>query len=125
METKKSLKKSCWLTPMILGVMMFQAADGQAAPILQPASVSVDIGTFGGAIDNMRNQSSLSTGYTSGVTDFDLYIASIPTDLCCTANALWVCVERHRSVGRASPDNHPATRPHRRVAITRRRCVHC
>ena len=55
------------------------APTAHAALILQPAAGSTDMGTNIGSPDNTRNQSGLSTGYTSLVTDFDTYIASNPT----------------------------------------------
>ena len=52
----------------------------QAGVILQATDATTDMG-FGnfGSLNNIRNQSGLSTGYTSGVTDFDTYIAGNPT----------------------------------------------
>ena len=48
--------------------------------ILQPTAVSTNMGSLQSAVpDNVRNQSGLSAGYTSLVTDFDNYIASNPT----------------------------------------------
>jgi hypothetical protein len=57
------------------------APAAQAGLILQPAAASTDMGTFSffSPPDNTRNQSGLSAGYTSLVTDFDTYIASNPT----------------------------------------------
>jgi len=48
-----------------------------AGVILQPAAASSSQTQFG-APDNARNQSGLSIGYTSLVTDFNTYIASNP-----------------------------------------------
>lgn len=49
-----------------------------AGPILQVQSVSSPSGSFGGSFDIVKSidQSGLSAGYTSGVTDFDSYVAS-------------------------------------------------
>jgi hypothetical protein len=47
--------------------------------ILQPASVSTDMGTAAGAISNAIDQSGLSAGYTNQVTNFDAYIAAAPS----------------------------------------------
>lgn len=55
------------------------APAARAGFILQPAAASASIGTTNGSPDNTRNQSGLSAGYTSLVTDFDAYIASAPT----------------------------------------------
>jgi len=38
------------------------------------------MGTAGGSTDNIINQSGLSVGYTSGVTDFDSYVSTHPTN---------------------------------------------
>jgi hypothetical protein len=54
------------------------APAARAGFILQPAAASTDMGTGAGSPDNTRNQSGLSAGYTSLVTDFDTYIASNP-----------------------------------------------
>lgn len=56
---------------------MLTPASALADLILQPASATSTQTQFG-APDNARNQSGLSTGYTSQVTDFDSYIASNP-----------------------------------------------
>lgn len=42
--------------------------------------VSNTMGTAGGSLDNIINQSGLSVGYTSGVTDFDSYVATHPVN---------------------------------------------
>ena len=59
----------------VLVIMMPLA--GNAGPILQATSVTATTADFGGpfALVNMINQSGLSAGYTSGVTDFDSYVA--------------------------------------------------
>jgi hypothetical protein len=63
---------------------------GKAGVILDPAAGSTNMGTFNGAHVpvNAINQSGLSTGYTSLVTDFDTYIASNPTHN--TINNDWI-----------------------------------
>lgn len=48
-----------------------------AGVMVQPTSASTDMGQLFPA-NNTRNQSGLSTGYTSLVTDFDSYIATNP-----------------------------------------------
>jgi hypothetical protein len=51
-----------------------------AAPILDPVSASTNMGSFPGRSPGRAiDQSGLSTGYTSQVTDFDAYMASAPT----------------------------------------------
>ena len=55
------------------------ASHAQAGPILGAlSSVTSPQGSFGGAFDivNAINQSGLSAGYTSGLTDFDAFVAS-------------------------------------------------
>jgi len=60
-----------------LGIALPGTAAAQA--ILQPASATTNMGTAGSSdIDNVRDQSGLSPGYTSG-NDFDTYIATNPT----------------------------------------------
>jgi hypothetical protein len=56
-------------------ILPLSSASGRA--ILEPASASSTQTQFG-APDNARNQSGLSIGYTSLVTDFDSYLASNP-----------------------------------------------
>src|SRR5262249_11316039 len=56
------------------------APAAHAGLILQPAAASTDIGSIpGGGPDSPRNQSGLSAGYTSLVTDFAAYLAGNPT----------------------------------------------
>ncbi len=51
-----------------------------ASTIIGATSATVDAGGPGfGSINDTLNQNGLSAGYTSGVTDFDSYIASDPT----------------------------------------------
>jgi hypothetical protein len=68
--------RAVWGIVLACGVMI---APGSALAelILQPASASSTQTQFG-APDNARNQSGLSIGYTSLVTDFNSYIASNP-----------------------------------------------
>jgi hypothetical protein len=67
------------LTSLALALLWGVAPAAHAGFILQPAAASTNMGTFRGSPDNTRNQSGLSAGYTSLVTDFDAYIASNPT----------------------------------------------
>ncbi len=56
------------------------AATATAGPIISAATATINSGGPGfGSIINTINQAGLSAGYTSGVTDFDSYIASNPT----------------------------------------------
>lgn len=65
------------------------AAPALAGPfIYAPTSATINSGGPGfGSINNTFNQISLSTGYTSGVTDFDTYIASNPQHTVIFSNA--------------------------------------
>jgi len=63
-------------TVMALGAI----TQAEASQIIQPQSASTDMGESGSSIlDNAINQSGLSVGYTSGVTDFDDYLSGNPT----------------------------------------------
>lgn len=56
------------------------AVPAGAATIISATSATIDAGGPGfGSIDDTFNQAGLNTGYTSGVTDFDTYIASAPS----------------------------------------------
>jgi len=61
----------------ILRIKFVGPPPSSITPILQPASASTDMGNAG-AISNVIDQSGLSAGYASEVTDFDFYIASAP-----------------------------------------------
>lgn len=64
----------------------------QVAPagvIVQPVGASSDTSTVFGDVSHLRDQSGLSTGYTSLVTDFDAYIASNPTHNSSSLNNIW------------------------------------
>ena len=65
---------------IVLAVLLSPMA-ANAGVILSPINVyNNTIGVFGGSsTDNMLNQSGLSAGFTSGVTDFGAYIAGNPT----------------------------------------------
>ncbi len=47
--------------------------------VIQPTAVSTNSQVIVGALDHIRNQSGLSAGYTSLVTNFDTYVGSGPT----------------------------------------------
>ncbi len=66
----------------ILGFIIFLFAGTANAGLIIGATdiTSNTMGTAGGSIDNIINQSGLSVGYTSGVTDFDSYLATHPTN---------------------------------------------
>jgi hypothetical protein len=78
------------LTPLALAFALLGLAPAaRAGLILQPTSASTNMGSSAGSPGNTRNQSGLSAGYTSGVTDFDTYIASNPTHDSVLGNASW------------------------------------
>lgn len=56
-------------------------ASASAGVIIAPTSATANVPTRSGgwSLEATHNQSGLSSGYTSGVTDFDAYIASAPT----------------------------------------------
>ncbi len=61
-----------------------------AATIVSATSATIDVGGPGfGSINDTFNQAGLSTGYTSGVTDFDTYIASDPIHTLLFAGNEW------------------------------------
>jgi hypothetical protein len=68
------------LLALALALLCGAAPPARAGLILDPASASTNIGSGLGTNPNsVINQSGLSAGYTSGVTDFGAYIASKPT----------------------------------------------
>lgn len=60
-----------------------------AGVIIQPVSASTDMGTSVGSPDNVINQSGLSVGYTSGMSDFDDYYFSTPGHNSLDNSAIW------------------------------------
>lgn len=84
--------------PMLTTAAVFAVAIAYVAPpaqagvILQPASASSPTATIfaQGSPTNTIDQSGLSVGYTSGVTDFDTYIASTPTHDSSLIATLWL-----------------------------------
>lgn len=57
------------------GLLSLAASPAGAGPILSAVSVTVSsVDPFGADPANLINQSGLSAGYTSGVTDFDTYV---------------------------------------------------
>jgi hypothetical protein len=63
-----------------IGLAAISAQPATAQEIVAPTSATVDVGGPGeGSINDTFNQNGLSSGYTSGVTDFDAYIATNPT----------------------------------------------
>ena len=62
-------------------VLTVQAESAFSSIIIQPASASTTAGGVSGFVNisHTVDQSGLSAGYTSGVDDFDVYLASNPT----------------------------------------------
>lgn len=78
-ESKMNARKSFSMALAVAFASLIASA-AQAGTILQPTGATTDMGFFftfepGRAID----QSGLATGYVSGVTDFDTYVASTGT----------------------------------------------
>lgn len=69
-----------FIAVMVTTTVLSTAA--QAGAILQAGSVTSPQGDFEGpfSLNNIINQSGLSVGYTSGVTDFDAYVAGTTHD---------------------------------------------
>lgn len=81
MKQSHIINKSCfWVAFCILAAFFFSPAN--ASTIIDPVSVSSPQGDYSGdyALANIINQSGLSAGYTSGVTDFATYVASVTHD---------------------------------------------
>lgn len=61
-----------------------------AATIISPVSAVIDNGGPGfGSINDTLNQNGLNSGFTSGVTDYDTYIATAPTHSFIFAGMEW------------------------------------
>lgn len=64
---------------LMLSLTAALCASASAGVVVSATGAIIDSGGPGfGAIENTFNQAGLATGYTSGVTDFDTYIASNP-----------------------------------------------
>lgn len=66
--------------------------DAAASPgaIISPISATIDAGGVGfGSINNTLDQSGLTAGFTSGVTDFDTYLATTPRHTMIFAGFEW------------------------------------
>jgi hypothetical protein len=65
----------------VCALVFLLSAPADAGFILQATGASTNMGSSNGTSPtNAINQSGLSAGYTSGVTDFDTYIAANPTN---------------------------------------------
>lgn len=78
------------LAPMALAVAACVSQVVHAGVIAAPVAVVADtMGTAAGSTANLINQSGLSTGYVSGVTDFASYIGGGPTHVLNSATTAW------------------------------------
>src|SRR5436190_10053965 len=79
----------CLLATVLVGVLAPAIANA-GGPILQPISAFATTSTDGGDISHVRDQSGLSSVYTSGVTNFDAYIATNPTHNSSNESTIWI-----------------------------------
>jgi hypothetical protein len=82
--TQPTSNKTRLLTNVTLAALISLAVCGaQAGTILQPTSATSSMGSFSSQYLPLFaiNQSALTPGYVSGVTDFDTYVASANTGL--------------------------------------------
>ena len=74
------------------------ATPALAQAIVAPTSATINSGGPGdGSINNTFNQSGLATGYTSGVTNFDAYLAGTPQH-----TLVFACCEWFSALGTSS-----------------------
>ncbi len=83
------------LTVICFAGMAFLATSSAAlaVPILSAVSATASSTYSGYPIENTINQSGLSTGFTSGVTDFDAYLATNPTHTYISSGFEWFSAE--------------------------------
>lgn len=73
-----------------LFLLLSLASNAPASVIVAPVAGTIDLGGPGfGSLTDTFNQSGLSVGYTSGVTNFDTYIGSNPTHTFVSAGFEW------------------------------------
>jgi hypothetical protein len=89
-EMNRILKCQIWL-PAVAAVffILFTSSPVSAGSILQAVGITTAMGNSGGAPSHVIDQSGLSAAYTSGVTDFDIYLASNSTHNTNLAINLW------------------------------------
>lgn len=74
----------------LLAVSASAGAQTVTGVVLSPVAVTGStLGTTAGTTANLFNQSGLSAGFTSGVTDFATYIAGAPSHGSCTSSTCW------------------------------------
>jgi hypothetical protein len=77
---KSILTKKLGLVASVAALALCAVSTANAAPIYSAVSGVVNVGGPGfGTLTETLNQSGLSSGYTSGVTNFNTYMASNPT----------------------------------------------
>ena len=67
-------------TALPLAFAILAPTQAAASVVLGAAGVTTDMGTSTGSVNNLINQSGLSSSYTSGVTDFATYVGSATHD---------------------------------------------
>jgi hypothetical protein len=76
----KTVRKGFGIAAMAATAILGAAGTAPAGVIVGAVSGVVEFGGPGdGSLDETINQAGLSSGYTSGVTDFDAYLATHPT----------------------------------------------
>ena len=83
------MKQYFTITSACLLAALFISSATFAGVIIQPVAASTDLGTSVGSSANVINQSGLSVGYTSGITDFDDYYFSTPGHNSDDNGAIW------------------------------------
>src|SRR6185436_12877547 len=79
------------LKASLLSMALLLSSTLMAGPIISPVSAVVNSGGTdpSTSIVNTLNRNGLSVGFTSGVTDFDTYLAGNPTHTFGFTNAEW------------------------------------
>ena len=82
--------KSCLYTMCVLFVYCFSTVNAQASAISSPVAATDSTGISDRFdIGNTIDQSGLSVGFVSGVTDFDAYLAGNPTHVIYSLDNEW------------------------------------
>lgn len=80
------MQRICWSVVALISIV----SQAEAGFIVAPVGVTaLTMGTASGNIFNTINQFGLSSGYTSGSTDFDTYVASNPTHATPNSSNAW------------------------------------
>ncbi|MFO0953728.1 MAG: discoidin domain-containing protein [Isosphaeraceae bacterium] len=77
---------------LLLGLALAAPRAASAQAVVGATNVTTNMGNFSSStpIGNVIDQSGLSTGYTSGVTDFATYIAGNPTHFSASSGLDWI-----------------------------------